>query len=349
MATCKGTVAADGTRGCGGQRGQCASVARASVPLDLSRHLGALLVGTLIGGVPALAAAEQPAQKQYGPVYQHRQRVFNMLMGAPGTDSPTVRVPTAATSPMALLVPATLPVPAATFTVTTAADIVDPGDGLLSLREAVGHRQRHAALDAIDFAPSVEGQPLVLDGGQLTISQDLIIDGSGHDGGAVTIEAPAKSRVLLIGGTGTDVVLRNLDITGGYSHGQNGGGILLGAGNSLQLTAVEVRGNSAGGYYSRSGPVVGSLPSEQPPHHHRQHDLRQLGLRPWLRGRIYAASGSVVSLSRSRLERNSGTGYRYGNAGGMCVTNSTINIDKARSPTIVQGVLPAASWRRTRS
>ena len=90
----------------------------------------------------------------------------------------------------------------------------------------------------------------MLTGGQLTVSQDLIIDGNGDDGGAaVTIDAARKSRVLLIGGTGTDVVLRDLGITGGYSQ-EDGGGIRLGAGNSLQLTAVEVRGNGAGGYFS---------------------------------------------------------------------------------------------------
>ena len=74
--------------------------------------------------------------------------------------------------------------PPRTFTVTTAADVVDPGDGQLSLREAVAAANATPALDAIRFAPSLEGQTLVLTGGQLTVSQDLIIDGNGDDGGA---------------------------------------------------------------------------------------------------------------------------------------------------------------------
>ena len=51
-----------------------------------------------------------------------------------------------------------------------------------------------AALDAIGFAPSLEGQTLVLTGGQLTVSQDLIIDGNGDDGDvAVTIDGAGKA------------------------------------------------------------------------------------------------------------------------------------------------------------
>ena len=212
------------------------------------RWLGLLALGALITGAPALAAAEAPARKQCGPACQHHQRLFAKLAGTARSAPAAISVPPTATSALALLAPAALPAPASTLIVTTAADVTNPGDGQLSLREALAIANGTTALDAIGFAPSLEGQTLVLTGGQLTVSQDLIIDGNGDDGGvAVTIDAARKSRVLLIGGTGTDVVLRDLGITGGYSP-EDGGGIRLGPGNSLQLTAVEVRGNGAGGY-----------------------------------------------------------------------------------------------------
>ena len=61
----------------------------------------------------------------------------------------------------------------ATFTVTTAADVVNAGDGALSLREAVAQANATAAPDAILFAPALEGRTLVLTGGELVLSHDV--------------------------------------------------------------------------------------------------------------------------------------------------------------------------------
>ena len=130
-----------------------------------SRCLSVLALGTLLGGAPAWA-------------------------GTLSTEATTT-----ATSGLALVRPAAI------LTVTTLADIVDPGDGKLSLREAVAAANATPALDAIRFAPSLEGQTLVLTGGQLTVSQDLTIDGAGGTPGSqVTIDANRASRVLTITG-----------------------------------------------------------------------------------------------------------------------------------------------------
>ena len=55
----------------------------------------------------------------------------------------------------------------ATFTVNTAQDVVDPGDGRLSLREAVRQANATEAADTIRFATFLEGRTLVLSGSQL--------------------------------------------------------------------------------------------------------------------------------------------------------------------------------------
>src|SRR5689334_9791083 len=89
------------------------------------RRLGFLALGTLFGSVPAVETSA--------------------WAGTPSTE---------ATSGLVLAQPA------ATFTVTTADDVVDPGDGKLSLREAVAKANATSALDAINFASSLEGQTL---------------------------------------------------------------------------------------------------------------------------------------------------------------------------------------------
>ena len=77
----------------------------------------------------------------------------------------------------------------ATFTVNTAADVVDGNFNQLSLREAVNRANATTAADTIVFANALEGQTLVLNQGQLVLTQDLTIDGDlNNDGSAVTID-----------------------------------------------------------------------------------------------------------------------------------------------------------------
>ena len=58
----------------------------------------------------------------------------------------------------------------ATLTVTTASDVVDAGDGVLSLREAVAQSNATATADTINFASFIEGQTLTLTQGELQIT-----------------------------------------------------------------------------------------------------------------------------------------------------------------------------------
>ena len=129
----------------------------------------------------------------------------------------------------------------ATFTVTIAADLVDPDDGELSLREAVAKANATAAPDTINFDAALEGTTLLLSGGELTLSRDVTIDGDGNnDGSEVTLSAGNASRLLNIAGTGTDVSLRDLTLTEGRGPNSEGGGAIFLGGGSLAITGCTI-------------------------------------------------------------------------------------------------------------
>ncbi|MEK0083312.1 choice-of-anchor Q domain-containing protein [Benzoatithermus flavus] len=144
-----------------------------------------------------------------------------------------------------------------TFTVTTLADVVDARDGRLSLREAVASANASAGADRILFAARLEGGRLALTHGQLTVSDDVSVDGDrDNNGSRVTIDANHHSRILAITGGGDDnaVALTDLTLTRGGSHdsetGGPGGGILLDHGQSLAMnrcTVSDCFGYGAGG------------------------------------------------------------------------------------------------------
>ncbi len=73
--------------------------------------------------------------------------------------------------------------------VTTADDVVDASDGVLSLREAVDAANARAGADTITFDAGLDGATLTLVGGALaTITDDLTVDG-GEGASAVTVKA----------------------------------------------------------------------------------------------------------------------------------------------------------------
>ena len=86
----------------------------------------------------------------------------------------------------------------------TLLDTTDPGDGLLSLREALVLANADADKDEIQFADAIAGKTLVLTQGALRIEADLLIDGPPS---GFTIDGDGKSGVLSIykvGGPGPD-------------------------------------------------------------------------------------------------------------------------------------------------
>ncbi|MFZ1425900.1 MAG: M10 family metallopeptidase C-terminal domain-containing protein [Geminicoccaceae bacterium] len=187
------------------------------------------------------------------------------------------------------------------ITVTTAVDVVNPSDGRLSLREAVAQANASAGADTIRFLAALEGKTLVLTGGELAITADVTINGSGGQAdGNVTIDADHASRVLSISGGQTDVHLSHLSITNGRTLEQKGGGILLGNGASLTLADCFVTGNDTGPQYG-GGDGAG----------------------------IFAAPGSRLSLERTAVVDNNAAISVYAmnsRGGGIAVVSGQLTI-----------------------
>src|SRR5262245_51732246 len=119
-----------------------------------------------------------------------------------------------------------------TFTVLNLAD-----SGLDSLREAVLAANALPGADVIDFAPAARDGTITLTSGQLSITDDLTIDGPGAD--RLAVSGNDTNRVFQIS-SGVAVGIDDLTITHGRAN--NGGGI-WNAGGSLSLNHVIVSQN----------------------------------------------------------------------------------------------------------
>jgi hypothetical protein len=181
------------------------------------------------------------------------------------------------------------------ITVTTAADVVDANDGVLSLREAVAQANARDGCDDIEFAAALEGATLVLTGGELVVSGDLGIDGDVTDGGPeITLSGGGGGRLLNIVGAGTDVSLNDMVLTNAVpsDYGADGTAIHLGGGN-LTMNRCTVRDISV-------------------------ENAASLG------GGIYAADGSSITISESIFANNYA---RYGSGAITGGSNVTVAID----------------------
>jgi predicted outer membrane repeat protein len=124
---------------------------------------------------------------------------------------------------------------AATFTVTS---LNNAGPG--SLRRAILNANAAPGADIITFAPGLSGT-IVLTTGQLTVTDDLTIDGPGA--AQLAVSGNSSSRVFRIASVPT-VTIRGLTITQGLSFDEDGGGGVLNLG-TLTIDRCVVRENSA--------------------------------------------------------------------------------------------------------
>ena len=155
----------------------------------------------------------------------------------------------------------------ALLTVTTFADVIDPNDGVLSLREAIIEANATPGLDTITLAAGTYTLTITGRGenaaatGDLDVTDNLIINGAGS--GATIIEAGTTSgaegngidRVLDVlngaEGLATDLTLNSLTVRNGLDNGADfggqavGGGILHRSFGTLALNQVNVSDNTA--------------------------------------------------------------------------------------------------------
>ena len=190
------------------------------------------------------------------------------------------------------------------FEVNTTLDVVDPNDGLLSLREAITDVYNDSSVDTIVFDSGLTASGpavITLDPtlGQLVINSDLVIYGPGA--GLLTIRrdpaAIEQFRIFEIE-SGVTARLSGLTITGGDA--DFGGGLLI-EGNAI-LTECIVSDNA--GYFSGGG--------------------------------IYVNSGSLEMLNctvhDNNVYNNGGGISIYGGSGDVLLTNCTVNNNSATSP-----------------
>ncbi len=144
----------------------------------------------------------------------------------------------------------------AAFVVNTSQDIVNAGDGLTSLREAVLQANGTPGLDAVSFDPAAFSAASTIDLvlGELPLDDSLTISGPAS---VLTLRAAANQRVINVSALATDVTLSRLRITGGQTidPGQGGGGIRFAAGGVLRLDQVTLDDNHTRGDNSPGGAI----------------------------------------------------------------------------------------------
>lgn len=151
----------------------------------------------------------------------------------------------------------------AVVTVNTLSDVTNLSDNLTTLREAIFATNLVAGADTIEFAPALTagglGQSILLNSGELTITDSLTINGPGT--GLLTIDAQQLSRIFHITQTTVSCTISGLNVTGGKSS-LAGGGVLAETFGSVTLRDCVVDkcqtsgSNVGGGGVSSSGPIT---------------------------------------------------------------------------------------------
>src|SRR5262245_6277058 len=188
-----------------------------------------------------------------------------------------------------------------TVTVTTALDVVNPYDSVVSLREAIGGAESG---DTIIFDSSLSGQTIKFSAGSksLEINKDLTIQGLGAD--QLTISGNGYARVFLVH-AGADVTLSGMTITGG---------------NALPTSFIDEWAFSGGGILNLGTLTVDECIATG--------NTAQDGSG----GGIYNAGN--MTITHSTISRNDTGAYGAAtgiyNAGAMTISNTTISNNLAR-------------------
>jgi hypothetical protein len=159
----------------------------------------------------------------------------------------------------------------AVITVTTLADVTAPGDGQLTLREALAAANANSpgvppdpdvlantvgpfGDDTIRFAAGLVGT-IALAGGALLVTDPVTVEGAGRPD--ITISGAGADRVFLVDAAAGAVTLRSLTVADGRAADGPGGGVVS-RGAALTVERVTFARNraTAGGAIDSDGPLT---------------------------------------------------------------------------------------------
>ncbi|MCL2120306.1 MAG: CSLREA domain-containing protein [Planctomycetaceae bacterium] len=106
--------------------------------------------------------------------------------------------------------------------VTTLNDVVDPNDGVISLREAIAYAGTSGLGGTITFAPSLANQTITLNGNFLDVNKNITIDAGSQN---ITISGDGRSSIILVRPWRTVTLSGLTFINGRSSHEDFGGAI----------------------------------------------------------------------------------------------------------------------------
>jgi len=198
--------------------------------------------------------------------------------------------------------------------VTTASDVVDANDGLLSLREAITLANANADADVITFDASLAGQTITLTGGELVLTQDVTIDGDtdGDHKADITISGNDASRVFRMTGGSTDVDLLSLTLTNGFS-AIVGGAIYASSIGTLDIQDTTINDSAAshgGGVFGRGTDVT------------LTNSLVTGNSAGYFGGGVYVRLSSTLAVTNSTIHGNTSNGK----GGGISASSSSVTL-----------------------
>jgi hypothetical protein len=196
-----------------------------------------------------------------------------------------------------------------TFTVH---NLADSGPG--SLRQAVLDANAQPGADVIRFAPAARDGTIALTGGELSITDDLTINGPGAR--RLTISGNDASRVFSVSGGATDVEIRDLTIANGRATGPTAvgpfgpvtmGAGLLNTGARVILFHVTMDNNQAVGPIAQGGAIASFSGATLVVKHSTFTENRAAGTGYGSAGAIVSDGGSVLVLDHSTFTGNQAT------------------------------------------
>ncbi|MCA9102605.1 MAG: hypothetical protein KDA63_15705 [Planctomycetales bacterium] len=216
-------------------------------------------------------------------------------------------------------------IPGQGLIVDEGSDVVDGDFSVdhLSLREALILANLNGGADVITFDPVLAGSTILLELGQLEITDDVTITGLGADD--LAIDAQGSSRVMAVTNN-ADAGVSGLTLTGGNAG--RGGGLRNYAGSVTTLSDVTIEGNQASNDYETGAGVwnAGDLTVADS----RITGNTGTGLSSY-GGGFMNTTGAVLTIVRSTISGNTshdGAGI-YDLLSTVSVTDSTISNNTA--------------------